>query len=135
MLILCVCMLRNKLRSMGTCTAHTLSVRSFLQNMAEEEMAHHVVGNDSGTSNAGFAGDDVIPLCSLRLWTDPTCQASQKSKWSGLTDRQSASSFLFQGNRGASPFFVGGVICLVSSVSVCTEKEKEEKKMMRRDRG
>ena len=39
----------------GTCIAHTLSVRSFLQNMAEEELTHHVVGNDSGTCNAGFA--------------------------------------------------------------------------------
>ena len=26
---------------------------------------------------------------------------------------------------GASPFFVGGVICLVSSVSVCTEKKRK----------
>ena len=29
-------------------TARALSVRSSLQNMAEEELAHHVVGNDSG---------------------------------------------------------------------------------------
>ena len=44
-----------------TCTAQTLSVRSVLQNMAEEELTELVVGNDSGTCNAGFAGDDVRP--------------------------------------------------------------------------
>ena len=27
--------------------------------MAEEEVAHHVVGNDSGTYKAGFAEDDA----------------------------------------------------------------------------
>ena len=36
-----------------------LSVRLSLQNMAGEELAHHVVGNDSGLYNAGFAGDDA----------------------------------------------------------------------------
>ena len=43
----------------GACTARTLSVRSSLQNMAEEELAHHVVGNDSGMYKAGFADDDA----------------------------------------------------------------------------
>ena len=40
-------------------TARTLSVRSPLQNMAEEDLAHRVAGNDSGMYRAGFAGDDA----------------------------------------------------------------------------
>ena len=43
----------------GCVTARALSVRSSLQNMAGEELAHHVVGNDSGMYKAGFAGDDA----------------------------------------------------------------------------
>ena len=43
----------------GAYTARTLSVRSSLQNMAGEELAHHVVGNDSGMYKAGLAGDDA----------------------------------------------------------------------------
>ena len=43
----------------GAYTARTLSVRSSLQNVAGEEFAHHVVGNDSGMYKAGFAGDDA----------------------------------------------------------------------------
>ena len=43
----------------GAFTARNLSVRSSLQNMAGKEMAHHVVGNDSGMYKAGFAGDDA----------------------------------------------------------------------------
>ena len=43
----------------GTYTARTLSDRSSVQNTAEEELAHHVVGNDSGMYKAGFAGDDA----------------------------------------------------------------------------
>ena len=35
----------------------TLSVRPFLANMAKEEVAKPVVGNDSGTCEASFAGD------------------------------------------------------------------------------
>ena len=40
-------------------TARTLSVRSSRQDMAGEELAHQVVGNDSGMYKAGFAGDDA----------------------------------------------------------------------------
>ena len=36
--------------------------------------------------------------------------------------------FLDSVDRGAWPFFVGGYICLVYSVSVCAEKKEEEKK-------
>ena len=43
----------------GAYTARTHSVRSSLQNMAGEEVAHHVVGNDSGMYKAGIAGDDA----------------------------------------------------------------------------
>ena len=43
----------------GAYTARTLFVRSSLQNMAREEVAHHVVGDDSGMCKAGFAGDDA----------------------------------------------------------------------------
>ena len=36
---------------------HTFSVRPFIANMAKEEVAKPVVGDDSGTCEASFAGD------------------------------------------------------------------------------
>ena len=39
--------------------AYTARTRSSLQNMAGEELAHHVVGNDTGMYKAGLAGDDA----------------------------------------------------------------------------
>ena len=56
----------------GACTARTLSVRSSLQNMAGEELAHHVVGNESGMYKAGVAGDDApraVASDARHVWT------------------------------------------------------------------
>ena len=58
-MVVCVCMLRNKFLSRVRTQHRTLSVCSFLQIMAGEEVAHHVVGNDSGMYKAGFAGDEA----------------------------------------------------------------------------
>ena len=46
-------------------TVHTLLVRSFLQNMAEDEVAKFVVGHDSGMCKAALAGDDAPRGCSV----------------------------------------------------------------------
>ena len=111
MLILCV-YVAQQITIKGTGTAHILSVRSLLQNMAEEDLAHHVVGNDSGMCKAGFPGDDAARACSVSVGHDNgTCNAG----------------FLDSMGPGASPFFVGGVICLISSVSLCTEKKRKKK--------
>ena len=52
-------MLRNKFLSRVRTQPVLFLFRSSLQNMAGEELAHHVVGNDSGMYKAGFAGDDA----------------------------------------------------------------------------
>ena len=52
-------MLRNK-SVKGACTDSPYSFRPFIPvNMAGEEVAELVVGNDSGMCKAGFLGDDA----------------------------------------------------------------------------
>ena len=98
-----------------------------------EELAHHVVGNESGTCKAGFAGDDADGRKNLATHTTKhsfTMQGSWLADWQLSLDSVDG---------GVWPFDVGGVICLVTSVSVCTEKdgkidrEKEERRTWKRE--